>query len=68
MYKAISLEIKQREYIILYTVIHGFIYIYIHSQEFCMKLQQYYLQKLTYTPKCFDASNPLQNIQYFNRF
>ena len=34
IYKATSLEIKQREYIILCTVIYRFIYIYIHSQEF----------------------------------
>ena len=68
IYKAKSQEIKQRKYIILYSVIHGFIYIYIHSQEFCMKLQQYYIQILTYTPKCFDTSNPLLNIQYFKDF
>ena len=37
IYKATSLEIKQREYIILCTIIHRFIYIYIHSQEFLHK-------------------------------
>ena len=31
-----------------------------------MKLRQHYIQILTYTSKCFDASNPLMNIQNFN--